>query len=94
MGRPTSGCTGIDDGVSTLPFRVSNEIVWRYAVAFLKTELAGEQGYQRMLTPGWAVSNEPLAMFYVNERKNGQEPAEPFGDPDFVHTNQPNPDLD
>ena len=36
----------------------------------------------------------PLATFYVNERRNGLEPEDRFGDETFVHANQPNPDLD
>jgi len=82
------------DDPTLTPYQAANELVWRYAVAFLKTVLVGDHRYQPMLTPGWAVANEPFATFYVNERKNGQEPPAPFGDASFVHTTQPNPDLD
>jgi dienelactone hydrolase len=79
------------DDPTLTPYQATNELVWRYAVAFLKTELAGEPGYQAMLTPGWAVSNEPFATLYVNEKKNGLEPPAPYGNITFVHTEQPDP---
>jgi dienelactone hydrolase len=82
------------DDPSLTPYQAANEVVWRYAIAFLKTELVGASGYQRMLTPGWAVANEPFATFFVNEKKNGQTPDAPFGDVSFVHAPQPNPEVD
>jgi predicted dienelactone hydrolase len=39
----------------------------QYTVAFLKTYLVGESGYQRILTPGWAVANELAIRFFVTE---------------------------
>ncbi|MBP1642988.1 MAG: putative dienelactone hydrolase [Acidobacteria bacterium] len=47
-----------------------HRLVNQYLIAFLKTNLAGEQGYQSMLTPGWALGNEPLIEFFVTERRN------------------------
>jgi len=82
------------DPANLTPYRMANALVWRYAVAFLQTELAGRSGYQRMLTPGWSVSREPLATFFVNERRNGEEPPAPFGDVSYVHLTQPNPDFE
>jgi hypothetical protein len=39
----------------------------QYTIAFLKTYLVGESGYQHILTPGWAVANEPAIRFFVTE---------------------------
>jgi dienelactone hydrolase len=39
----------------------------QYTIAFLKTQLTGEPGYQRMLTPGWALANEPAIRFFLTE---------------------------
>lgn len=39
----------------------------QYTVAFLKTYLVGEDGYQHLLTPGWAVSHESIIRFFVTE---------------------------
>jgi hypothetical protein len=74
--------------------------MWRYAVAFLTTELAGDQAYKNLLTPGWAVSREPFAMFFKQEKKNGQSPPpdDDFPDESWFHfsqsdvTNHPDPD--
>src|SRR5262249_8825735 len=71
------------------PYQAANELVWRYAVAFLTTELAGDTTYQNMLTPGWAVSREPFAMFFKNERKNGETPNTEFPDDSWFHFSQP-----
>jgi hypothetical protein len=37
-------------------------------IAFLKTVLVGETGYQEMLTPGYALANEPFIEFFVTEK--------------------------
>jgi hypothetical protein len=76
------------------PYRTADEIVWRYTIAFLKTHLAGVPGYKRALTPGWAVSRERFAMFFVNEKRNGQTPSTEFPDDTWFHLSQPNPDMD
>jgi dienelactone hydrolase len=78
------------------PYQTANEIMWRYAVAFLGTELAGDTTYKNMLTPGWAVSREPFAMFFKNERKNGQTPppGDDFPDESWFHVLQPHPEMD
>jgi dienelactone hydrolase len=55
------------------PFTPSTEVhrlVGQYMVAFLKTYLAGERGYQSILTPGWAQVREPLIEFFVTEKRN------------------------
>jgi hypothetical protein len=73
------------------PYQTANEIMWRYAVAFLTTELAGDTTYRNMLTAGWAVSREPLAMFFTNERRGGQIPPSDadFPDESWFHFSQP-----
>jgi dienelactone hydrolase len=54
---------------TAIPFRTAQEINLRYAVAFLKTELARAPGYQELLTPGWAITREPDAQFFVTEKR-------------------------
>jgi hypothetical protein len=39
----------------------------QYMIAFLKTALVGETGYQEMLTPGYALENEPFIEFFETE---------------------------
>ena len=36
---------------SFTPYQAANEVVWRYAIAFAQTELAGVTGFMEMLTP-------------------------------------------
>jgi dienelactone hydrolase len=57
------------DGWMTTPSTVAMPIVNKYTVAFLKTVLAGEPGYQDMLTPGWALE-QSLVEFFVTEKRN------------------------
>jgi dienelactone hydrolase len=76
------------------PYQTANEIVWRYTIAFLKTHLGDAHEYRHILTPGWAVSHEPFARFFVNERKNGRTPSTEFPDDTWFHVSQPNPDMD
>ena len=52
-----------------MPSRDVMAITTRYMLAFLKTELLGERAYQRMLTPGWALSRETGIEFFVTERR-------------------------
>jgi predicted dienelactone hydrolase len=68
-------CVG-DQWTST-PSTVSMPVVNKYAVAFLKTVLAREPGYQDMLTPGWALKREPLVEFFVTEKRNPNAVTEP-----------------
>jgi predicted dienelactone hydrolase len=53
----------------------TGNLVTRYMVAFLKTVLVGETGYQEMLTPGYALANEPYIEFFVTE-KGGPSPRD------------------
>jgi hypothetical protein len=55
-------------------------IVNKYAVAFLKTVLAREPGYQDMLTPGWALKRESLVEFFVTEKRNPNAVSASYGD--------------
>lgn len=53
-----------------LPAPVAHSVTSKYAIAFLKTHLSGEAGYQSLLTPGWALTNESVVEFFVTERKS------------------------
>jgi predicted dienelactone hydrolase len=44
-----------------------SRLVAQYQVAFLKTELQRQTGYQQILTPGWALTVESLIEFFVTE---------------------------
>lgn len=55
---------------------VVHGLVAKCTAAFLKTELAGEAGYQNMLTPGWALTKEPLVEFFVTEKRNANSISE------------------
>ena len=52
-----------------IPTSLAYELITQYMIAFLKTNLAGEQGYQRFLTPGYALK-EPYIEFFVTEKRN------------------------
>jgi dienelactone hydrolase len=45
-------------------------LVGKYMVAFLRTHLLAESGHQHILTPGWALTREPLVEFFVTEKRN------------------------
>jgi hypothetical protein len=57
-------CTGVT------PSGEVHQVVDKYEIAFLKTNLAGVPGYQDVLTPGWALAREPLVEFFVTEKRN------------------------
>jgi dienelactone hydrolase len=48
----------------------------QYMIAFLKTVLVGEAGYKEMLTPGYALKNEPFVEFFVTEQGSPNSPDE------------------
>jgi len=50
-----------------IPNDVVLPLATKYMVAFLRTNLCGEQGYQKMLTPGYVLKKEPGLEFFVNE---------------------------
>ena len=45
-------------------------IITRYMLAFLKSQLLGEKDYQRMLTPGWALTRETKVEFFETEKRS------------------------
>jgi predicted dienelactone hydrolase len=53
----------------------TGNLVTRYMVAFLKTVLVGDPSYKEMLTPGYALANEPFVEFFVTE-KGGPTPRD------------------
>jgi hypothetical protein len=55
---------------NSTPSSEAHRLVTMYLVAFLKTNLAGESGYESILTPGYALSREPLVEFFVTEKRN------------------------
>ncbi len=57
-------CNGV------IPSAAARGIITRYMIAFLKTQLLGETGYQKMLTPGWALTHETLVEFFETEKRN------------------------
>ena len=56
-----------------------NRLAAQYAIAFLKTNLAGETGYQHILTPGYSLTREDNIEFFLTEPKNatalGEDPT-------------------
>jgi hypothetical protein len=42
----------------------------KYMIAFLKTNLPQERGYQNILTPGHALAKEDFIEFFVTEKRN------------------------
>ena len=68
-------CNGV------IPFAEARAIITRFMIAFLKTQLLGETGYQKMLTPGWALTQETLVEFFETEKRNANSIYEEW--PDF-----------
>ena len=62
----------------------AHRLTTKYMIAFLKTNLSGEPGYQNVLTPGYALTREPAVEFFVTEKRS---PASIFDDwpPDFIY---------
>jgi predicted dienelactone hydrolase len=54
--------------VGMMPSAKSRAIVSRYVLAFLKTQLLGQTGYEQMFTPGWALTTETTTEFFVTEK--------------------------
>jgi hypothetical protein len=67
-----------------IPSAEAHRIVTQYMIAFLKTNLMGETGYQQMLTPGFALIHEPNVEFFVTEKRNAQAIDEDWPG-DFVY---------
>ena len=70
---------------SELSSSESNRLMAKYAVAFLKTVLAGESGYRNILTPGYALTREQYVEFFVTEKRSPSSIEEdwPFAWPSF-----------
>lgn len=83
-----AGCANPD----VLPSSVAHELVTRYAVAFLKTNLAGEAGYQRILTPGADLTTQGATQLFVTERRAGGPPESDWPGTFWYFTTQPGSD--
>jgi dienelactone hydrolase len=57
------------------PDEIGN-LTTQYMIAFLKTVLLGENGYQEMLTPGYALENEPFVEFFETGEGSPAETVE------------------
>ena len=64
------------DCAAYTPSDTVHRIASQYAIAFLKTHLSGGTEYQKYLTPGWALTREPLAEFFVTEKRSPQSITE------------------
>jgi predicted dienelactone hydrolase len=53
-----------------------SSLTTQYMIAFLKTVLVGEKGYKDMLTPGYALENEPFIEFFETEEGSPDETVE------------------
>ena len=53
-----------------IPSGLAHQLTHKYMVAFLKTHLAGDPGYQKILTPGWALTREEHIEFFVTEKRS------------------------
>ena len=71
-----------------LPTPLGYQLATKYMIAFLKTHLAGEQGYQSMLTPGHALK-EPYIEFFVTEKRNPRAIDEDWPDDFWYFMHQP-----
>ena len=60
----------------SLPPDETGNLITRYMIAFLKTVLVGEKGYEEMLTPGYALENEPFVEFFETEEGSPDETVE------------------
>ncbi len=55
---------------NVIPPADAHRLVTQYLIAFLKTNLVGETGYQQILTAGWALTQEQDIEFFVTEKTN------------------------
>jgi hypothetical protein len=53
-----------------IPTSEAYRLITKYMIAFLKKNLAGEPGYQSVLTPGYANTTEPDIEFFATEKGN------------------------
>jgi predicted dienelactone hydrolase len=59
-------------------------LVGQYLVAFLKGNLLGNKAHERLLTPGYALTRQPLIEFFVTEKRSPQSIDEDWPD-DFIY---------
>lgn len=57
-------CTGVGDSTEI------HRVTAKYAIAFLKTTIAGDSGYRDLLTPGYALTREPLVELFQTEKRS------------------------
>jgi predicted dienelactone hydrolase len=61
---------------TALPAMETQRLATKYAIAFLKQNLARDSGYQHILTPGWALTAETHIEFFVTEKTNANVTVE------------------
>ena len=69
-----------------------NRLVARNTVAFLKTHLVGQAGYQSLLTPGAALKSSPAIEFFVTEKRSPKSIDEDWPDLFVYFPHQPGSD--
>jgi hypothetical protein len=72
-----------------LPTGEAHRLVTKYMVAFLKTVLSGEEGYQPILTPGHALRFENVIEFFVTEKRSPKSIDEDWPGDFVYHMHQP-----
>jgi Platelet-activating factor acetylhydrolase, isoform II len=68
---------------------LAHQLRSKYMIAFLKTHLTGEPGYQNMLTPGWALTRESSIEFFATEKRNPNSIDEDWPDLFVYFPHQP-----
>jgi hypothetical protein len=63
----------------------------KYMISFLKTNLVQDQGYQQILTPGYALAKGQFIEFFVTEKRNGAQ-DEDWPDDFWYFMHQPGSD--
>ena len=63
-----------------IPSAEAHRLTTKYMIAFLKTELVREAGYQHILTPGYALTGEPNIEFFITEKRNPPAISEEWPD--------------
>jgi predicted dienelactone hydrolase len=76
-------CAGVNAPAESRP------IIARYMLAFLKTELLGQEGYRQVLTPGWALTRETKVEFFVTERRRPRPSDGEWPDASIYFAHQP-----
>jgi hypothetical protein len=74
---------------TSIPSLEAKRLAAKYMIAFLKTELVHEQGYQHILTPGYALNSEEFIEFFVTEKRNPNSTEEDWPDVFWYFPHQP-----